>query len=299
MKRHIENATDKGDGDFELRALRQRLAANPDDLKLRLLLASAYLERGVPDLALEHYRLANARYPDSVEVALTLAKTLRTMGAPDEALKTIQAAAARHQEGSWELLSFQGILEDERGETSLAEASYRRAVTLEPGRATLHNNLGYNLLLQKKPQEAVVEFRRALELDPRSVTARNNLGEALTESSKPAALAELERAAPSAAVAHNNLGAVLLEQGRYSEARAELDAALQARPDFAEALENLKLVSEHDGQPIALPAPKPSVNLWSHVASGWSRLLGSGHDAKSASAAPNAASPAIVAPAQR
>jgi Flp pilus assembly protein TadD len=285
MKRHVENATDKGDGDIELRGLRQRLAANPDDLTLRLQLASLYLQRGVPDLALEHYRLANAQYPNSVDVALTLAKTLRAMGAPEEALKTIRACAALHPEGRWELLSFEGILYDEQGKTALAEASYRKALTLEPAREALHNNLGYNLLLQKKPEEAAVEFRRALELDPRSITARNNLGEALAASPKEA-LGELKRAASSDAVAHNNLGAVLMEQGRYSEARTELDAALQARPDFSEALQNLKLASEHDGQPITVPAPKSPVNFWSHVASGWGRLLGSSGDAKAASTAP-------------
>lgn len=293
MQRHVENATDQGDGDLELRGLRQKLAANPDDLNLRLQLASLYLQRGVPDLALEHYRLASAQFPTSVEVALTLAKTLRGMGAPEEALKTIRACAAVHPEGRWELLSFEGILRDEQGETTLAEASYRRAITLEPGRGSLHNNLGYNLLLQKKPEEAAVEFRRALELDPHSLTARNNLGEALAVSPKETclkcthdALSELQRAAPSDAVAHNNLGAVFLEQGRYSEARTELDAALEARPGFNEALQNLKLASEHDGQPVTLPAPKSPVNFWSRVASEWGRLMGSGHDDKAASAAP-------------
>jgi len=283
MKRHVENASDQGDGDFELRGLRQRLAANPDDLNVRLQLANLYSQRGVPDLALEHYRFANARNPKSVEVALTLAKTLRMMRAPEEALKALQACAALYPEGRWELLSFEGILRDEQGQLTLAEASYRKAITLEPARATLHNNLGYNLLLQKKPQEAAAEFRRSLEIDPRSATARNNLGEALANSPREA-LSELQRASSSDAVAHNNLGAVLMEQGRYAEARVQLDAALQSRPGLNEALQNLKLASEHDGQPVTLPAPKPPVNLWSRVASGWGRLMGTGQDAKAAPA---------------
>lgn len=293
MKRHVENATDQGDGDLELRGLRQRLAANPDDLNARLQLAGLYLQRGVPDLALEHYRLANAKYPSSVEVALTLAKNLRAMGASDEALKTIRACSALHPEGRWELLSLEGILRDERGETTLAEACYRQALALEPGRGSLHNNLGYNLLLQKKPEEAAVEFRRSLELDPHSLTARNNLGEALAASSKETclkcthdALAELQQAASSGAVAHNNLGVVLMEQGRYTEARTELGVALESHPGFSEALQNLKLVSEHDGQPVTLPAPKSPVNFWSRVTSEWGRLMGTGHDAKSTPAEP-------------
>jgi Flp pilus assembly protein TadD len=310
MKRHVENATDRGDGDLELRELRQRLAAHPDDLQVRLQLASLYLQRGVPDLALEHYRLANAQYPNSVEVAVTLAKALRGMGAPEEALKTIGVCSVLHPEGNWELLSFEGILRDEQGQLPLAEAAYRKALALEPGRGLLHNNLGYNLLLQKKPEEAAVEFRRSLELDPRSVTARNNLAEALAASPKESclqcahdALSELQRAASSDAVAHNNMAAVLLEQGRYAEARIELNAALEARPNFDEALQNLRLASEHDGQPVTIPAPKSPVNFWSRVASEWGRLMGSGHDAKAASGAQDATrdttQPAVAAPAQR
>ena len=43
----------------------------------------------------------------------------------------------------------------------------------------LRINLGYNLLLQGKNEEAAAEFRRALVLRPDSQTARNNLGLAM------------------------------------------------------------------------------------------------------------------------
>jgi Flp pilus assembly protein TadD len=152
MKRHVENATDQGDGDLELRGLRQRLAANPDDLNARLQLAGLYLQRGVPDLALEHYRLANAKYPSAVEVALTLAKNLRALGASEEALKTIRACSALHPEGRWELLSFEGILRDERGETTLAEASYR-PLALEPAPADCYITIWVTICCYRKSQK--------------------------------------------------------------------------------------------------------------------------------------------------
>jgi Tfp pilus assembly protein PilF len=38
---------------------------------------------------------------------------------------------------------------------------------------------------------------------------------------------------------HNNLAALLVRQNRLSEAQAALEAAIQARPDYALALENL------------------------------------------------------------
>jgi len=70
-------------------------------------------------------------------------------------------------------------------------------------------------------------------------------------------------------VAHNNLAAWLIEQGRWPEARLELQAALEANPGFAPALANLRLVSESDGQPATmnLAARPKRVNFWRRAAS--------------------------------
>jgi len=133
----------------------------------------------------------------------------------------------------------------------------------------LHNNLGYNLLLQGQPEAGAAEFRRAIEIDPRSQIAHNNLGAALAAQSHPdaaEALSEWQRASDPA-VAHNNLAAVLMEQGRYTEARLELDAALQLHRDLPAALANLRLVSEKDGLPATVPAAAQPVNLPGRFAS--------------------------------
>jgi len=256
MARQVKNAVDAGEGDLQLRALRKRLAANADDLDARILLARLYATRGLSDLALEHYRLAAAQFPDSVTVTLALAKTLRELGESESALKTVRTFLTKNPSasGSWELLSLQGILEDEQGRFTPAEAAHRAALALEPGRGALHNNLGYNLLLQGQSSAAAAEFHRAIEIDPRSPIAHNNLGAALAlQLHSSEALSEWQRSADPA-VAHNNLAAVLMEAGRYSEARAELQTALEFRRDFPAALVNLRLVAAKDGGPAALPA---------------------------------------------
>ena len=51
MKRQIANAADAGDGDTIARGLRQRMAADPLDLKTRMDLARHYEEIGFPELA--------------------------------------------------------------------------------------------------------------------------------------------------------------------------------------------------------------------------------------------------------
>jgi tetratricopeptide (TPR) repeat protein len=85
FERQIRNALDAGDGDYHLRELRDRMAAEPENMQVRLDLAEAYRQRGFPEVALEHCRLAAARFPDSAEIALALAKSLRRAGRQQEA----------------------------------------------------------------------------------------------------------------------------------------------------------------------------------------------------------------------
>src|SRR6516225_3594327 len=74
MERQVQNAIDAGDGDYQIRMLRQQMAKEPDNLQVRLELARRYQASGSTELALEHYRLAAARFPDNADVELLLAK---------------------------------------------------------------------------------------------------------------------------------------------------------------------------------------------------------------------------------
>lgn len=258
MVRQAQNAKDAGDGDLELRRLRQFLAANPKSEDARVLLARYYEARGLPDVALEHYRLASAQFPNSQVIAISLAKTLRAMGDLAEAARTLAEFAARQPHPEWQVLSLEAVVEDEQGRHAEAEKAHRDAVAAAPDRSDLHNNLGYCLLDQGRAEAAAEEFRRAVELDPQSEIAHNNLAAALARSGSKAndttaaAVAEWSRS-ESPAEAHNNMAAVLIEQGRYDEARAQLGAALAADPTLGAAFANLRLVAEKDGGAAGVP----------------------------------------------
>jgi Flp pilus assembly protein TadD len=273
LMRHVENAVDLGDGDAEARRWRQRLAANANDLDARIALAKLYASRGLPDLAIEHYRLAAELNPGLPGVTLLLAKSLRDMNEPAEASRVIGLFVTKHPKESWELLSLQGILEDEQGRFKQGEASYRAALTIDSAQTSLHNNLGYNLLLQGHADAAAEEFRKAIAIDPHSVIAHNNLGTALmfAKSGKSEQAFAEWRKSGDAAAAHNNLASVFLEQGHYPEARQELESALKLRPDYPAALKNLRLVAAADGGPARPPAAEARVNLWKKMTSNLSK----------------------------
>src|SRR5688572_28732384 len=65
MQRQVLNAVDAGEGNPRVRALRERMAAEPMNVRLRLELAEEYAKTAYPELELEHLRLAVERFPES------------------------------------------------------------------------------------------------------------------------------------------------------------------------------------------------------------------------------------------
>jgi Flp pilus assembly protein TadD len=265
MERQVQNAVDAGDGDYEIRTLRQRMAAEPDNLEVRLALARRYQAMGSTELALEHYRLAAVRFPDNGEVHLLLAKSLRRAGSRGEAVNMLQEFLRAHPQQSSDFQSLLGILLDEQKQWTEGEKAHREALALAPKSDALHNNLGYNLLMQGKNDAAAGEFQEALKLNPRSQVARNNLGMAVAN--KPDQTTVSWQKAGEPAAAHNNRAALLIQQGQYAEARKELDIALGYNRNFPAALNNLKLVSELDGKPASITA-KPVQSRWGRLKTG-------------------------------
>ena len=127
-------------------------------------------------MALEICRLAAARFPESGEAQLALVRALRDMNRRAEAIDGLVAFLKAHPQTGPEYFSWLGILRDESGLWPLGEPAHRKALELAPSLDYLHNNLGYNLLMQKKYAEAAGEFREALKLNPRSARGTQQPG---------------------------------------------------------------------------------------------------------------------------
>lgn len=270
--RQIRNAVDAGDGDYRLRVLRDAVAADAENIPARIELAKAYQDRGYPDVALEVCRLASARFPDSGPVELALARALREMNRQQEAIDGLESFLKAHPQNGSDYFSWLGILRDETGAWGAGEPAHRRAVELAPAADVLHNNLGYNLLMQKKPEEAAAEFREALRLNPGSQLARNNLGLVLAnQNARQQAVANWQ-AVSDPASAHNNLAAVWMEEGNYPEARKELQTALSYNRSNSAALRNLELVSRLEGKPATMETQQGEPR-WTRWKSGFKKLF--------------------------
>jgi len=233
--------------DSELASLRRRILADPQNFAVRLELGAKYEALGSWELAIEHYRMAAMQSPDSAPIALHLAKAARNHGLLREAANVMVAFLTNHAAAS-DYWSWTGILCDDAGLIVEGEEYHRQAIyRSEKAQAFLHNNLGHNLLLQGRNGDAAGEFRKALALEPRLTVARNNLAVALAHN--PAEAIQHMQSISDPATAHSNVAALLIDQGRYQEARKELQIALSYRSDHPAALRNLSLLSALDGQP--------------------------------------------------
>lgn len=281
MDRQVQlsrNAELASTGDFEADALRRRVLAAPDDLDARARLAARYESTGQPELAVEHYRILLARHPEASTPRLDLIRLLHSLALTDQALTATEDGLRLHP--TRQLLSWKGILLDSLDRHLDAEAAHREALARAQGAspstlASLHNNLGNNLLLQKRYTDAASALETALALDRRLETARNNLATALALSGDTTrALAHWKSLAGPAA-AHSNLAALYIELGRHKEARRELNIALGYEPNHPAALRNMAVLASIDGRPAVLePNSVRRASAWAKIAQTFKSTLG-------------------------
>jgi tetratricopeptide (TPR) repeat protein len=136
----------------------------------------------------------------------------------------------------------QGLLALQGGRPEAAVEHFTQAVSLKPGDAAAHCNLGVALQSLNRLAEALGCFEQALAIAPDNAPWHYNAGNALYGlGRRHEALARFDRAldlAPGYAWAHLSRGAVLHQIGRYHEALISHDAAIALQPDNAQAFLN-------------------------------------------------------------
>jgi tetratricopeptide (TPR) repeat protein len=241
---------DLADRDPMLAQLNERIQQDPRDINSRLEMGRRFDALGLWDRAIQHYQVAALLAPTGGPLMLQVALSYRKHGQAAEAASTMAKFVKGEPSAGTEYWSWAGILSDEAGQYTEAEEFHRQALSraVEPT-AYLLNNLGHNLLLQGRRNDAVFEFRRALALDPGLDVVRNNLAVALSD---PRESIVFLQAQSDPATTHSNNAAMLIEQGRYLDARKELRIALSHKPDHSAALRNLSILSSLDGKAPAV-----------------------------------------------
>jgi len=167
--------------------------------------------------------------------------------------------------GQVDVLRAAARMEDRQGNLPLAENLYQQAVTCNPQHVAALNDLGLCLARQGKLEQSVQILEQAVQLQPAKPLYRNNAATVLVEMRQDQrALAHLA-AVHGAAEANYNLGQLLVERGRSTDATPYFQAALQQNPNLQPAQEALAKLQgtkltvstpvATTAQSVAAPAP--------------------------------------------
>jgi tetratricopeptide (TPR) repeat protein len=211
----------------------QATRARPDDVKPQLILSAYRGRRGDLEGALAAAEAALGIDPQDLDARLRKAELLIDLGFRERAParsaqgRAIVEAALGEQEGEPRALFVQAKLELAEGRFADAVGTLRRVLDARPEWAQAHFLLGSALFADGDRPGARAELVRALEIDPSLYDARRVLAQvqgALGEFDL--AIEEARRvlaAAPDDAKMRIQLAQSLVRQGRFAEARAELE----------------------------------------------------------------------------
>ena len=198
---------ERGDLDNAAEHLRQALAVAPNDPEAHTNLGLIFYRQGQLEAAEEHCRRALATRPGDPEFHKNLALVLQAEQRPADAANELRAAM------------------------QLRDA------------AVYHYLLGNVLIAEGQVVGAIAEYERALARDPGAAETRHALGRAFLATDRlpeaAASFTEVVRQHPEWAEPRYNLALALRRLGRVEEAKRQLDTALQLRPDFDVARQEL------------------------------------------------------------
>lgn len=229
--------------------------------EVRLDVARKLLETQNTVGALEILRAMREEGYDTPEMDILQGKALRIDGLYEEAERLLVRADGNLKKKDPRPASELCVLYADAKRVPEAIAQCRAAVTRDDASAQAWNNLGFLLLAEGDPQEALDSVARAVELDGTNPRFRNNLGLAqATLGRDEAAFRTFQSTLPKALAAFN-VGVALERADDIDGALAYYERALSINPQLAEASaarDRLRpaadVQSNVPGKPNALPS---------------------------------------------
>jgi len=227
-----------GDDEGAAAALGELLRQRPDMPGVWLQLAAVERARGRLDAAIAAAREARRLRPLDETAAALLGAYLSERGRAGEAVRLLAPYAAAASPDP-DVLTALGMAQARTGATAAALATFDRILARDPTNALALVNVGTVHLMAGDRVVARQAFESALDFDGDVARAHNALGVVAAEEGRwDEAIERWRRAAaldPRDYQALFNLGRTLRDRGRADEARPYLEAYLRAAPPALEA----------------------------------------------------------------
>ena len=191
-------------------------------------IGNIHFDQGHPERAISFYRQALAAKPDYPEACNNLGAALRKLGRRDESAEAFLAAIRLMPEYADAHVNL-GDLLIEGDRVDEAAGHYEQAIAAAPGMATAHFKLGVARSRQDDRQSACRCFEQAVAASPDYLDALYNLGVIQAQLQQAAEAERCYRQVleldPGYVNARINLSALLMDDGRRSEAKSHIDLA--------------------------------------------------------------------------
>ena len=228
-----------------INALRRATLLDPLAWKTHNRIGLAHLRRGDLEAAIAAFQDALRAGPFAATPHLRLAEIYSRQGRAEEAQRErseYERLKGAHEELATALDQIKETPDNSEAHYRLghvylqqaryanAQASFERAVALDPEYGQARYGLGAAYHHQGRLADAIQAYARAHQIDPTLVMALNDMGQALHQMGRPREAIQIFRKAarlrPDLAMVHSNLGDVLAAQRRRPEAIAAFAAAL-------------------------------------------------------------------------
>jgi tetratricopeptide (TPR) repeat protein len=203
------------------------VAADARDYYAHFNLAQAYglLHRNAEGIA-EYGRVLELK-PGLYEAELNQGILLMRQNEPGEALPLFAQAAEQKPQEFLPRYSL-AAAEYHAGSLADAEASYARALEIDPKSAAAESGLAHTLLRENKAADAAPHFERAGALDAKYRDGLLELADVYEANGQKTEAAAIYRQFPERADVQERLGRIMLETKQYSDALPRLEAAYAA-----------------------------------------------------------------------
>jgi Tfp pilus assembly protein PilF len=205
-------------------AFGKAVAADPKDYSAHFYLALAYSVMGKDAEGVAEYRKALELKPGLYEAELNAGMLLLRQKNPADALPLL-ADAVEQKPAEFQPRSYLAQAQLETGSLDAAEASYRRALELNPKSGTAELGLARALARQEKLADSAPHFRLAGDLDPALRDSLLELAGLYEKNHQPAEAIAIYREFPDNVAAKQEMGRLMLESRQYTEAIPQLQAA--------------------------------------------------------------------------
>jgi len=136
-------------------------------------------------------------------------------------------------------LMIMGNLYYRHGNAVEALEFWKKALKINPKRASIYKSMGWLYLKKGEFEEAIAQYRKALEIRPNLPEVYSNIGHAFLMSGRTnEAIKELKKelqVSPNSSFAYFLLGQTYLQQEQYEKAKKNYEMAIRIKPDYTNA----------------------------------------------------------------